>query len=134
MAKRPKKADVTSSKSSISSEELRRVVNNFMSETAEASEHNGAAGSIVKNALDRHGIDRKAFRFILGLAKAEATKRQATIRGVIELAEKMGYFEDVDMFDDIISTMSNIVEGKRPSEASASKKPARSAPTLATVN
>ncbi|NKC02454.1 hypothetical protein HED55_00680 [Ochrobactrum haematophilum] len=123
MAKRAKKADVTSSKSSISSEELRRVVNQFMSETAEASEHNGAAGSIVKNALDRHGMDRKAFRFILGLAKMETTKRQATLRGVIELADKMGYFDDVDMFDDIISTMANIVDGKRPAEDETPKRP-----------
>ncbi|KAB2776495.1 hypothetical protein F9L00_14260 [Brucella anthropi] len=133
MAKRAKKADVTSSKSSISSEELRRVVNQFMSETAEASEHNGAAGSIVKNALDRHGMDRKAFRFILGLAKMETTKRQATLRGVIELADKMGYFDDVDMFDDIISTMANIVDGKRPAEDETPKK-AKAPLTLATVN
>lgn len=134
MARRPKKPDVTSSKSSITSDELRRVVNNYMSETAEASEHNGAAGSIVKTALDRHGIDRKAFRFILGLAKAETTKRQATLRGVVELAEKMGYFEDVDMFDDVISTMANIVEGKRPASETTSKKAPKSTLTLASVN
>ncbi|KAB2666766.1 hypothetical protein F9K91_02170 [Brucella tritici] len=133
MARRAKKADVTSSKSSITSDELRRVVNQFMSETAEASEHNGAAGSIVKNALDRHGMDRKAFRFILGLAKMETTKRQATLRGVIELADKMGYFDDVDMFDDVISTMANIVDGKRPAEDEAPKK-AKAPLTLATVN
>lgn len=133
MARRAKKADVTSSKSSITSDELRRVVNQFMSETAEASEHNGAAGSIVKNALDRHGMDRKAFRFILGLAKMETTKRQATLRGVIELADKMGYFDDVDMFDDVISTMANIVDGKRPAEDETPKK-AKASLTLATVN
>lgn len=133
MARRAKKADVTSSKSSITAEELRRVVNQFMTEAAEASEHNGAAGSIVKNALDRHGMDRKAFRFILGLAKMETTKRQATLRGVIELADKMGYFDDVDMFDDVISTMANIVDGKRPAEEDAPKN-AKAPLTLATVN
>lgn len=134
MAKRAKKTDVTSSKSSITPEELKRVVGNFMSETAEASERNGAAGSIVKNALDRYGLDRKAFRFVLGLAKMETTKRQATIRSLIELSDKMGYFEDVDMFDDVIETMSNIVEGKRPAKEEAPKKAAKAAPTLVTVN
>lgn len=107
MAKKAKKTEAA--KGSVPAEELKRVIKEFGRQSASASEYAGHAGQVVKTAVDRYNLDRKAFRFILGLSKMEETKRQATLRGLLEYAHKLEMFAAVDAFDDVIDTMENII-------------------------
>lgn len=108
---RPKKQKAPSTE--ISADALKAVVKEFQKHSAEASEAAGVAGQAIKNAIDRHNLDRKAFRFALGLAKADPAKRQTTLRSLIEYAHKLDMFADVDAFDDVLSRMEEIVDEVR---------------------
>lgn len=107
MARKPKTAPV---KGELPTEELQRVVKEYERQTASASEYSGRAGQAIKSLIDRYNVNPKAFRFILTLSRMEETKRQATLRGLIELAYKLGMFDAVDAFDDIVSKMEAICE------------------------
>ena len=87
---------------------LQKIVTSIKADKAKASEFNGSAGQTTKKALADHGLDRKAFQFVLGLEKQESQNQQATLRGVIEYAHKMGMFDEVDAFDDIVTRMAEI--------------------------
>lgn len=87
---------------------LQEIVKSIQTDKAKASEFNGSAGQTTKKALADHGLDRKAFQFVLGLEKQEAQNQQATLRGVIEYAHKMGMFDEVDAFDDMATRMAEI--------------------------
>ena len=105
---RPKKKS-TIHATEISAEEIKRYVREYHTNAADASEAAGLAGQAVKNAIERHNLDRKAFRFVLGLDKMEPAKRQACLRGLIEYAHKLDHFSDVDAFDDLLDRMESIV-------------------------
>lgn len=109
------------SQGSISSDELKRVVTEFQRQSANASEYAGHAGQVIKTAVDRHNLERKALRFVLGLSKMEEAKRQATIRSMMEYAHKLDMFAAVDAFDDLIDTMETICSEVR----SRTDKPAK---------
>ncbi|QDC00370.1 hypothetical protein [Mesorhizobium sp. 8] len=103
-----KKADAAPSTSEISAEDLKRVVKEYGKQVANAAEYQGLAGQAIKTAIERHNLDRKAFRFTLGLSKMEEQKRQATLRGLLEYCHKMGFFDQTDAFDDIVDRMETI--------------------------
>lgn len=107
MAKRAKKTQPANA--NVPAEELQRVIKEFARQSASATEYAGHAGQVVKSAVERYNLDRKAFRFILGLSKMEETKRQATLRGVLEYSHKLEMFASVDAFDDLIDTMETII-------------------------
>jgi uncharacterized protein (UPF0335 family) len=87
---------------------LQKIVKSIQTDKAKASEFNGSAGQTTKKALADHGLDRKAFQFVLGLEKQDTQNQQATLRGVIEYAHKMGMFDEVDAFDDMATRMAEI--------------------------
>lgn len=111
MAKKMKPQDAVSK--SISAVDLKRVVKEFQHQSANASEYAGHAGQVIKTAVDQYNLERKALRFVLGIAKMEPAKRQATLRSTIEYAHKLDMFADVDAFDDILSLMDTICEEVR---------------------
>lgn len=109
MARRMKKKDAQPSAGEISADELKRVIKEHGRQSSSASEYAGLAGQAVKTAIDRYSLDRKAFRYILGMNKQEEQKRQATIRQTIELAHKAGFFDQTDAFDDVLDRMEEII-------------------------
>lgn len=119
MAKKAKKTQAASG--AVPAEELKRVIKEFARQSASASEYAGHAGQVIKTAVDRYNLDRKAFRFILALSKMEETKRQATLRGLLEYADKLEMFDQISLMDDIIDTMESIVERARSNEGRPSK-------------
>jgi hypothetical protein len=110
MARKIKETAKTAAKGSVPAEELKRIVKEHQRQTATAQEYNGRAGQAIKTFIDNFSVDRKAFRFVLGLSKMEETKRQATLRQVIDLAHKLEMFDAVDAFDDVVATMESICE------------------------
>lgn len=119
---RPKKKS-TIHATEITPEEIKRYVREYQENAADASEAAGLAGQAVKNAIERHNLDRKAFRFVLGLNKMEPVKRQACLRGLIEYAHKLDMFSDVDAFDDILDRMEGIVSEVRERGTAPSSDP-----------
>lgn len=113
MAKRMKKADASSGNKEIDAQDLQRVVKEYSKQVANASEYQGLAGQAIKTAIERHNLDRKAFRFILGLSKMEEQKRQTTLRGLLEYAHKMDFFAQTDAFDDVVDRMETIASEVR---------------------
>ncbi|MEW5421922.1 hypothetical protein [Amorphus sp. 3PC139-8] len=103
---------------------LQKAVAEYNQEKATASEHQGLAGQAIKQVAEEYHLDMKAFRFVLGLSRMEETKRQAVLRGLIDLADKMEFFASVDAFDDLVSIMETICERARSAETSeAAPKP-----------
>ncbi|SOC37057.1 hypothetical protein SAMN05892877_103401 [Rhizobium subbaraonis] len=119
---RPKKSIVTTT-SEISKEEIKRVLRDYQSNAADAVEAAGAAGQVVKSAIERHNLNRKALRFTLGLAKMDPAKRQTTLRCLLEYAHKLDMFSDTDAFDDILDRMENIVTEVRERGGARSADP-----------
>lgn len=66
-----------------------------------ASEHSGEAGAAVKNFCERWGTSKKAFGFARALYDMEPEKREGVLRDFIELARKLGYLDQRDLFNDV---------------------------------
>jgi hypothetical protein len=128
MAKKIKQT-ASAASGGVPAEDLKRVVKEFHRQTAQAAEYNGRAGQAIKTIIDNHNLDRKAFRFALGLSKMEETKRQATLRALIDYAHKLEMFDAVDAFDDIVSRMEQISEEIR----SRSDKPGKTDSVVSAV-
>ncbi len=110
MAKKLKPEEAAASRG-IAPSDLKRVVTDIIRHKANASENSGLAGQATKAACERYNLDKKALGLVTGLVKAEDQgKAIATLRGVIEYSDKLGMFDQVDAFDDLIPTMRRIVE------------------------
>ena len=95
---------------------LKSAISSIQADKSKASEYNGSAGKTQQQFMKEHGLDRTAFNLVLKLDKAEPQNQQATLRGVIEYAHKMGMFDEIDAFDDIVTRMKEIaaeVEARR---------------------
>lgn len=116
---------------SISAEELQRVVKEHKRQADHASEYAGNAGQVVKAAVDKHNLEVKALRFVIGLSKMDEAKRQAVIRAFIDYAYKLEFFAATDAFDDIVEEMEKICDEVR---ARADKPRAVDPVVAATIN
>lgn len=91
-------------------DEVKAAVAEAGRQKAHASEYAGLAGQAVKTFTERHGINRKAFGFITGLHKLDDQKRQSCLRDALILADRLGYFDQTDMFDDLGEKVASAVE------------------------
>ncbi len=107
-------------KKGVAASDLQRVVTDIIRHKANASENSGLAGQATKNACERYNLDKKALGLVTGLVKADDQgKAIGTLRGVIDYADKLGLFDQMDAFDDLIPTMEAIIDRVRGSETSA---------------
>jgi len=94
--------------------DLKRVVKDIIRHKNNASENSGLAGQATKQACDQYGLDKKALGLVVSLSKQnDVGKAQSTLRGVVEYADKLGLFDQIDAFDDLIPTMERIVDRAR---------------------
>ena len=105
----------------IAATDLKRVVKENNRHKEQASENAGLAGQSTKNAVEQYGLDRKALGVVVGLSKKEPAQQQATLRGVIDYADKLGMFDSIDMFDDLVPTLKRIVDRAEASEGKKAK-------------
>lgn len=94
----------------VSPGDLKRVINDINRHRENASENSGLAGQAVKQGVEQYSLDRPALMTIVRLSRAEAAKQQSTLRAIVEYAEKMGMFDQIDMFSDLIPTLKGIVQ------------------------
>lgn len=94
----------------ISAADLKRVITGINKSKEKAAEFVGQAGQATKQACDDHNLDKKALTFVAGLARKEPSQQEATLRAVIEYADKFGMLDQISMFDDLIPTLEGIVK------------------------
>ena len=113
-------SDKPNKSAGVPASKLKSTISSIQADKSKASEYNGSAGKTQQQFMKEHGLDRTAFNLVLKLDKAEPQNRQETLRGIIEYAHKMGMFDDVDAFDDIVARMKEIaaeVEARRHNQA-----------------
>lgn len=101
-------ADKAKPSAGVPKSKLKSTISSIQADKATASEYNGSAGKTQQQFMKEHGLDRTAFNLVLKLDKQEPQKQQATLRGIIEYAHKIGMFDDVDAFDDMATRMAEI--------------------------
>lgn len=109
MAKKMKPEGAAAPKG-VAANELKRVVKDILRHKQNASENAGLAGQATAQAVDQYGLDRKALTLVVGLSKAEPSKAQGTLRAIVDYADKLGMFDQIDAFDDLIPAMRRIIE------------------------
>lgn len=89
---------------------LKSAVKSIAADKSQAAEFNGSAGKTQQQFMKEHGVNRDAFNLVMKLIKKESEQAQSTLRGIIELSHKMGLFDEIDAFDDIIMRMREIAD------------------------
>lgn len=107
---------------SIAADDLKRIVNEAIKLKSKASEISGQHGKAISTACEQYGLERIALTFARRLADMEEGKRQSVLRALIEYSGKLGFFDQLDAFDDLVATLRGIVdaaEGNRPNTGAA---------------
>jgi len=105
------KAGEGSATAGVAPSDLKRVVADIIRHKNNASENSGLAGQATKQACDQYGLDKKALGLVVSLSKQnDVGKAQSTLRGVVDYADKLGLFDQMDAFDDLIPAMERIIE------------------------
>lgn len=117
MAKKQKMEDAP--KHGVDAAELRRSVEEILRQKDNASEYSGLAGKATQMAIEKHSLDRRALGIIVSLKRADEQKRQTTLRSIFEYADKMGFFDQIDAFDDLLDTMKGIIDRASDQQNSA---------------
>ena len=106
-------------KHGVDAAELRRSVEEILRQKDNASEYSGLAGKATQMAIEKHSLDRRALGIIVSLKRADEQKRQTTLRSIFEYADKMGFFDQIDAFDDLLDTMKGIIDRASDQQNSA---------------
>lgn len=106
--------------------ELRSLVREATSAKEAAAEASGEHGAIVKNACERFGIEKNAFSWVRRLNDMEGPKRMAVIRQLLDFSSKLGFFDQIDAFDDVIPVLEQITADAKGKQAPEPDQSARS--------
>lgn len=93
----------------ISADDLKRVIGEAVRQKQLASEYSGLHGKVVSNAVEQYGIEKNAFTLTRRMYEMEEGRRMAIVRSTIDYWHKIGFFDQVDAFDDVIDLMRRIV-------------------------
>jgi uncharacterized protein (UPF0335 family) len=96
--------------------ELRKLVTDINRHKKMASESSGLAGKATQMAAEAHGLDKGALTQCCRLDKWEPAKRQAFLRSFLDYGEKLGFFNEIDAFDDTVAILEEIVARARANE------------------
>ena len=96
--------------------DLRKLINDVNKHKRLASESNGMAGKATAMAVEANGLDKGAFTLCCRLDKREPPKRQGFLRSMLDYAEKLGFFDEIDAFDDTVPILEGIVARAREKE------------------
>lgn len=109
MAKRAKPSDASQSRG-VTAEDLKRVINDISKNKSQASNYAGLAGKATQSAVEQYGLEKTALTFTRRLNDMEAGKRQSVLRSLVDYADKLGHFDQIDAFDDLIPILKRIVD------------------------
>lgn len=100
---------------------LKQLIKDATAAKTAAAEASGEHGALVKNACERYNIERNAFSWTRKLNEMEGAKRIAVVRQLIDFCGKLGHFDQVDAFDDIVPMLEQLLsdlKGRQPAPPS----------------
>lgn len=97
---------------------LAEVLSQIRLAKAEASEASGEAGAASKAACERYHIEPKALNWVTWLSNQETDRRSSVLRSFARLAEKAGFFDQRDLFDDVGAQFDKFAELTNEQDAS----------------
>ncbi len=101
---------------------LKRCIAEINKHKEKASEYTGLSGQATKTAVENYGFNRKALTFVSGLLKKEPSEQLEVLGSIISMAEALGMFKQMDMYNDAIAAMQAIID-----QSTAGVAPARPA-------
>lgn len=90
-------------------EKFRAFVAEANRQRENAAEYVGMHGQVVRNGIDRFGLDRNALTVARRLQKLQE-KGPSTLTAILKYADFLGLFDQVDAFDDVADELRGIVE------------------------
>lgn len=93
--------------------EFKRVLIEADRQSSLASEYAGSAGKVIRDAVDRMSLNRKALQITRSLNKLDDAKRNEAVRCAIEYFEAAGFFDQTDAFSDITDQLSALLDRLR---------------------
>lgn len=102
--------------------ELKKLMAEASAAKTAAAEASGEHGALVKNACERFNIERNAFSWTRKLNEMEGPKRMAVIRQMLDFGSKLGFFDQIDAFDDIVPVIEQIAKDARKAVGRAAPK------------
>jgi hypothetical protein len=113
MARKLKKADDEKVKTGLTADKLRGILDEANKEALAASEASAQAGQILRSAIEAYGLDRPALTMSRRIHKMEPSKQQATIRESIRYWKMLGFFDQIDAFDDTLASLQDVIDAAR---------------------
>lgn len=95
---------------SISPNELKKVLKEASKLKANASEAQGEHGAYIKAACEKHYLDRKALGLTRYMFDADEQRRGSIMRQCIQQWAMLGFFAQIDAFDDLLPILRDVVE------------------------
>jgi hypothetical protein len=105
----------------ISAEQLKKIINEASRHKATAAEYSGHHGKVIADAVEKFGLDKMSLNFARRLRDQESDKRQAVIRSSIRYWKLLGFFDQLDAFDDLRNDLADIL-GDDPAPAAAASE------------
>ena len=93
--------------------DLKKAIAEVNRHKKHASENAGLAGKATQNAVELYGLEKKAFTMCARMTNVEPPVRQAQLRALLDYSEKLGFFDEIDMFDDTLVVMEAIIARAR---------------------
>lgn len=97
--------------------ELRALLDSASEQAAKAAEFTAEHGNILRNGLERFGVDRTAFTLARKLYKMEESRREGTLRDFIRLCGLLGFFDQRSAFEDVYQALVEKLGGSRQAKA-----------------
>lgn len=88
---------------------LKKVVKTINAAKAKATEMNGEAGALTKNACEEHNLDKTALTFVSRLARKETADAAAILGNIVTYGHALGMFDTSDLFQDHIKAMRQVI-------------------------
>ena len=89
---------------------LKKAIKTVNAAKAKATEMNGEAGALTKNAVEEHNFEKTAFTFVSRLARKEDADAQAIVAAVVTYAHALGMFDTSDLFQDHTKAMRAVLD------------------------
>ena len=94
---------------SITRDQLQTTLAAIKEKQQKASELQGQVGKMTAVAVDKYGMEKNALTIVRRLANMDESKRHSVLKGIIEYADKAGFFDGMDTMDAIFELMEQIV-------------------------
>lgn len=94
--------------------EMQKLLADFDKLATVAKAASGDIAELARNKIDLFGLDRTALGITRRLSRMELSKRQATLRAIVEYASLAGFLDQTDAFDDLAAAISEKLAGRTP--------------------